>query len=499
MKIIKDILIIVTFFIVVSCKQETQYSEKKPIVVTGKIHKYNGKNAALSFVYSQPGVNESTELVEIDSAGNFGYTIEGYIPLDAMLLEQTTFANIYFIYHPGDSIHIEFEANNKSIELTKTIKYSGSRATTNNQIINFQVLREENNLGYGAIDEAKSYQKDLADFILEMNAVKEKQLNIYNSFIEEYSPSEEVKSWTRLFALETYYYFLDKYSWENTNLPDNYFDYNREILPITMDKLIGWHVLEKRITSYLQTNLFPKFAKQYPDIDLIQSLTDKTSKSDSLFIEFVRDNYTDDLLGQLTYSGLYKSLFSMNSLESYQRNQVAIKEELSAPFILNPLQESYHKTQEIINSPEEKTAVILKKMVGSPIEETFNKILDTNKGKVIYLDFWATWCKPCIEEMPSSNLLMSKLEQQGVAFVYVSIDENEEKRKKLLSEFDIDRGQHYPLDSKQVQALFDVFQFNGIPYYILIDKNGQIMERGNQLSPSMKSTEEKITDLLNEI
>jgi len=74
---------------------------------------------------------------------------------------------------------------------------------------------------------------------------------------------------------------------------------------------------------------------------------------------------------------------------------------------------------------------------------------------------------------------------------------NEEKRDKLLSDFGLDGGQQYQLDNDQAQSLFDVFQFNRIPYHMLIDKNGYIIERGNQLSPSMKSTEEKITGLLN--
>jgi len=73
---------------------------------------------------------------------------------------------------------------------------------------------------------------------------------------------------------------------------------------------------------------------------------------------------------------------------------------------------------------------------------------------------------------------------------------NEEKRDKLLSDFGLDGGQKYQLDNEQAQALFDVFQFNGTHYLMLIAKNGYIIERGNQLSPSMKLTEEKITELL---
>ena len=97
MKPFNAIIILLLFLFLGSCVQEVKYSEKKPVIVTGKIHQYNGENAALSLIYSQPGVNESTELIKIDKTGNFSFTIEGFLPLDAMLLEQNTFANIYFI------------------------------------------------------------------------------------------------------------------------------------------------------------------------------------------------------------------------------------------------------------------------------------------------------------------------------------------------------------------------------------------------------------------
>ena len=77
-------------------------------------------------------------------------------------------------------------------------------------------------------------------------------------------------------------------------------------------------------------------------------------------------------------------------LDSYQRNLDVLKTELDAPYIFKSLQESYEKVYEFLNSPNELTGEILKKIENTPINETFNKILDDNKGKIIYLDCWAT-------------------------------------------------------------------------------------------------------------
>ena len=499
MKINRNILILALIVLSISCTKNSSISEKQEVVITGKIHDYNSKRNRLYLLYSQPGVQKSKELLNIDAEGNFEYKIASYISLDAMLLEEYTYANINFIYHPGDSIHIEFEAKDKELALLKTVKFSGDGEITNNQIINFQALREENKLGYSAINFDESNKKNTTDFILEMNSVKEKQLKLYKEFVNEHSLTEEAKIWAELFALETYYYYLDGYGQGKENPPENYFDYTKEILPITNDKFICWKVLENRIMSYTQANVFTAFSKQHPNIDLMNSLTDKTSKSDSLFINIAKDYSSDTMLNQLVISELYKQLFLINSIDSYVRNSATIKTELKTPFLFKSLNESFEETAEYLKSPKERTALLLKEMEGSAIEETFNKILKENKGKVIYLDCWATWCKPCIEEMPSSKLLMTKFKQEEIAFVYLCVDRNEEKRKKIVSEFSLEGDQHYQLVKEQSKALFDVFQINGIPYHILIDKNGTIIESGYGLSPSKKSTEEKIAELINEI
>ena len=498
MKITRNILILTFIVLSISCTKNSSSSEKQEVVITGKIHQYNGKDTRLYFWYSQPGVKDSKELLNIDAEGNFEYQIEGYIPLDAMLFEGNTFANINFIYHPGDSIHIEFEAKDKELALLKTVKFSGDRDKTNNQIINFQTLRKKNKLGYEAINQGESNKKSTTDFILEMNLVKEKQLKMYKAFVDEYSPTDEAKIWAKLFALETYYYYLDRYGEGKENLPENYYDYTKEILPITNDKFICWKVLESRIMAYTQANIFTAFSKQYPNIDLMNSFTDKTSKSDSLFLNLAKDYSSDDMLNQLVISELYKSLLLMNSLDSYNRNLATIKTELSTPFLFKSLSESFEKTTEYLKSPKERTALLLKKMEGSPIEETFNKILNENKGKVIYIDCWGTNCRPCIKEMPDSKKLMSKFKEQDMAFVYMCLNGNEQKWKKLLLKFKLDGSQQYLLDNKQSQSIRDIMQFNGIPYHILIDKNGAIIESGYGLRPSMKSTEVKIAGLVNE-
>jgi thiol-disulfide isomerase/thioredoxin len=86
-------------------------------------------------------------------------------------------------------------------------------------------------------------------------------------------------------------------------------------------------------------------------------------------------------------------------------------------------------------------------------------------GKVVVMNFWATWCVPCIQEIPSFNKLHKELEAQGVAVVGVSMDEEGAERvtpflKKHPMDYPVALGsaemnQQYKLDQLPVTVIFD--------------------------------------------
>ncbi len=95
------------------------------------------------------------------------------------------------------------------------------------------------------------------------------------------------------------------------------------------------------------------------------------------------------------------------------------------------------------------------------------------RGQVVLVNFWATWCPPCRQEMPSMEELYQQLKSRGVELLAINIEEN---GPKVVADFLTSRSHSFPIlfDSQaQVQRLYHVSRF---PETFIIDRNGNIVE-----------------------
>lgn len=113
----------------------------------------------------------------------------------------------------------------------------------------------------------------------------------------------------------------------------------------------------------------------------------------------------------------------------------------------------------------------------------FEDVLQEYKGKVIYVDFWASWCPPCRGEMPSSQKLHSQFEGKDVVFLYVSFDRAADAWKNGIEKMDI-KGVHFYPAADANQAVSQKYGISGIPRYMLVDKTGKVV---NQDAPRPSS------------
>lgn len=128
--------------------------------------------------------------------------------------------------------------------------------------------------------------------------------------------------------------------------------------------------------------------------------------------------------------------------------------------------------------------------------------LDDYKGKIVVVDLWATWCAPCVDAIPSFDLLKESMKSNtDIVFLKVSIDTDKELWTEYVKQYSItDKSYWIGLDEDNPLLWFSFLEMNyegkdmvveSIPKYMIIGKDGRVL---NNNAPSPKNT-----DLLSEI
>ena len=106
-------------------------------------------------------------------------------------------------------------------------------------------------------------------------------------------------------------------------------------------------------------------------------------------------------------------------------------------------------------------------------------------GKVIALNFWATWCPPCLKEVPEFVSLQAKYQAAGLQFVGVALQRPEEVR-----EFVAEHGMNYPVLTGELEVIKLAESYGNhigaLPYTVIIDRRGQVAH----VKPGVLPTEE---------
>ena len=168
--------------------------------------------------------------------------------------------------------------------------------------------------------------------------------------------------------------------------------------------------------------------------------------------------------------------------------------ETSDTTLVNNLCRKYHYLfDESINNSKD-----IELLTSSGKRLNFKNILEKHKGKTIYIDFWASWCMPCLKEMSASKKLREQYANQKVTFVYLAINDKEEAWKKAILSAELnDVDDNYLILNNKTSTLLEEFNIKSIPRYIIYDKNGRLINK-DAPRPSDQSIENTLNKLIKE-
>jgi peroxiredoxin len=119
-----------------------------------------------------------------------------------------------------------------------------------------------------------------------------------------------------------------------------------------------------------------------------------------------------------------------------------------------------------LKTGEETPGFRLPSLAGGEVE------LASHRGEVVLLNFWATWCPPCVAEMPSLERLHRALGPEGLAVVTVSADEDEEELREFVARYELSLPVLLDPGGRTTAA---AYRTTGYPETFLLDRQGRLL------------------------
>lgn len=133
-------------------------------------------------------------------------------------------------------------------------------------------------------------------------------------------------------------------------------------------------------------------------------------------------------------------------------------------------------TEEVVEETEKLTDNPSLKSIPTDVmgKDIIKFVAEANKGKVVLIDLWATWCGPCRMAMKMLDEVKPELKDKGCVFVYIT---GETSPKKDFNEMMPGiEGDHYYLTKEQWKSVSDAYEVQGIPFYFVVNKDGSVAQ-----------------------
>jgi thiol-disulfide isomerase/thioredoxin len=452
----KKFLLILILPLFMACSEKSEN-----VVLTLTLENATFNKAEVNIIKDFIAYNRETRIAEADSNGVFTLELEIQHPQLIFITLGQIRTSVYL--EKGGDLQLFADMNNWDTSLT----FTGDYANENNfLVLNSRALATDFNQNNtmnlyrsGTAEEFQQYAKDMQSTSAELLKDFGKKNKLSKDFTRFFLTDVTYTYYSNLLNFSPYYNYFNQ---TEPELTEGYYDFLKDAL-VFSDESFNVRSFADFLNVYHQ--YYIRTNKENIPADMDEFEQSKWAVNE-IYTGKARDFVMANIINaELNWGEFTKAETSYNEFRDSGADLALVE-------ILRDAYESALRVTPGNAAP----AFTLTDINGN------NVSLSDFEGKVVYLDFWASWCGPCMREVPHAKELKKRFEgQEDLVFLYISVDEDPEAWKRTVELHQIE-GVHLNVKGMKAETALS-YNVKGVPSFFIIDKKG-IIHDNNPGRPS---------------
>jgi len=450
MKILNFFTLIAIVFLMGACNLPDSY-EPGEAVFSGSL---TGAENQMLFIRQETTSNPQMDTINVGVDGSFVF--DSYLEKPAYFTLFVGRNQVLIYLKPNDSLSFDGD-----IQYFTDAKFSGSSVVYNDYLASFAKSQDQ----FSQIMQIE-FKKPEASAVAVIDSLRTAQMNTLHELEENFAKvdqsfiSTEKNRIKYFWGLSHVMYplYYSYYNNDKTFKTSPEFDSYLGELNINDSNMISLPEYRQFISNYLNSKVNSYFEDK--------SIADANPSFTVYQIEKIKELFTDDHVKSYLAYRIMKDHVSYDGIKDYDLIWPIFDQICISTFFKKEIKDALESWEYL------KPGSPAKDFSGVTLQGDTVRLSDF-KGKYIYVDVWATWCRPCLGEIPALTQMEEQMKDNNIVFISASVDRDKSAWDKMLTEQEMHGVQIYVGQSEDLSRFYKI---SGIPRFMLFDRSGNIFE-----------------------